>query len=45
MFWGFMACLALVVAWDWYRGRGKRAADVSDKKQIDYLEKLGFKRD
>jgi hypothetical protein len=36
-------CLALVIFADWYRRRGKRAADAAEKQEINRLKKLGVK--
>jgi hypothetical protein len=40
---GLAVCLALVIFADWYRGRGKRAADAAEKQEISRLKKLGVK--
>lgn len=41
----FLACLAFVIFMNWYRGRGKRAADKKDRELMAQLDALGYKRE
>jgi hypothetical protein len=40
---GLAVCLAVVIFADWYRGRGKRAADAAEKQETRRLKEMGVK--
>jgi hypothetical protein len=40
---GLAICLAVVVFADWYRRRGKRAADAAEKQETRRLKEMGVK--